>query len=96
MDELVMLNLTMNKVRGIHYDAFDGLDSLTTLVLSHNELTSIDDDIFEWNPLKEQSCKKRVFLDFRKIVHFGFLSFSKTFTFWKIFRFPKIYHFLCF
>ena len=28
------------------------LDSLTTLVLSYNKLSSIADDMFEWNPLK--------------------------------------------
>lgn len=71
MNELVLLNLTNNQIRSIHYDAFDGLDSLTTLSLSHNQLSSIDDDIFEWNPLK----LKRLYLDnnrFEHIQHFLF------------------------
>ena len=28
------------------------LNSLTTLVLSHNKISSVADDMFEWNPLK--------------------------------------------
>ena len=52
LSELTLLNLTSNDISDIHYDAFDGLDSLETLVLSHNKLSAIDDDIFEWNPLK--------------------------------------------
>ena len=52
LSELTLLNLTSNEISDIHYDAFDGLDSLETLVLSDNRLSAIDDDIFEWNPLK--------------------------------------------
>ena len=33
------------------YDAFDNLDSLKYLMLSHNNIESVGDDIFEWNPL---------------------------------------------
>ena len=61
LSELTLLNLTSNDISDIHYDAFDGLDSLETLVLSHNKLSAIDDDIFEWNPLK---LKASVWLNF--------------------------------
>jgi len=34
------------------YDAFDNLDDLKTLILSNNSISSVTDDIFEWNPLE--------------------------------------------
>lgn len=76
LTDLVFVNFTSNKIRDIHYDAFDSLDSLTTLVLSHNELSSIADDIFEWNPLK----LKRIYLDnnrFEYIQHFLFYDLTE-------------------
>jgi len=75
LSELTLLNLTSNDISDIHYDAFDGLDSLETLVLSHNKLSAIDDDIFEWNPLK----LKHIFLDnnrFEYIQHFLFYDLT--------------------
>lgn len=76
LTDLVFVNFTDNRIRDIHYDAFDSLDSLTTLVLSHNELSSIADDIFEWNPLK----LKRIYLDhnrFEYIQHFLFYDLTE-------------------
>lgn len=52
--ELQTLDLSNNLIKNMSYDAFDNLDNLQTLMLSYNKISSIVDDIFEWNPLKLQ------------------------------------------
>ena len=49
---LTYLSLANNHLESVHFDTFDNLDELKTLVLSNNSISRITDDIFEWNPLK--------------------------------------------
>ena len=57
MTEATTLNLANNQITFIEYDAFDNLDELLNLDLSNNKLQNFEDDVFEWNPLKETRRK---------------------------------------
>ena len=57
MTEATTLNLAHNQITFIEYDAFDNLDELLNLDLSYNKLQNFEDDVFEWNPLKETRDK---------------------------------------
>ena len=52
LTNLIYLNLDSNQIDSIQFDVFDNMDSLQRLVLSNNNLSSLDDDTFEWNPLR--------------------------------------------
>nr|CAB3266364.1 slit homolog 2 protein [Phallusia mammillata] len=56
-EDITYLNFSHCGILKIRYDAFDNLDSLTTLVLSHNSISNVTDDVFEWNPLQLQVLK---------------------------------------
>jgi Leucine-rich repeat (LRR) protein len=50
LEELVLLNLTNNQIEDIDVNALIDLDELKTLILSHNRIRWIEDDVFEWGP----------------------------------------------
>ena len=52
LSNLRMLSVTNNKLKNIQFDVFDNMDNLQVLKLGRNQLNSLDDDVFEWNPLK--------------------------------------------
>ena len=52
LTKLRKLSVQNSKIKVLTYDLFDNLDDLIVLKLARNQIISVDDDTFEWNPLK--------------------------------------------
>lgn len=76
LTNLIYLNLDSNQIDSIQFDVFDNMDSLQRLVLSNNNLSSLDDDTFEWNPLRLEIIDLS-FNKFKYIQHFLFYDLER-------------------
>jgi len=52
LTKLRKLSIQDSNIKQLTYDLFDNLDDLIVLKLARNKIVSVDDDTFEWNPLK--------------------------------------------
>ena len=57
LTHLRQLTIERSNIKTLSFDLFDNLDDLLVLKLGENNIESIDDDTFEWNPLKLETLE---------------------------------------